>query len=551
MKKYLNRIRQNKTIQGLLSPDTHIQQTANLKDNSDLSVSQRKLLDIIQTPSSSDGKGVAQMMNPKLKEFWKKLNTEERKDFLTANGLSTTSLYMRTNLDTYDIEFIDYLITIRPEAQVTLEEIRSEITDRQEQERLRQEIAEKQKKEKQALLAKPKTQSKSTKDFFKIDITKLPPPPQKEESVADVPIPVPTVSTVPKVKNSEKTINLSALFNLLSETGVKPSDTLHILNQLNGQEITPESLSEITKLPLTALATMWITSESVIPPMSSTTASQQENPSPPHPSLTIIKIPAMKGEAGYSKTKDESEAGYDIRITMPAIPELGEGAEIGFLQIVQSKKTDGALSDRAKAYNETIGVAPATKESPDSAHGWTIDRQGTPTNPYYGEGIPANYTPGSDKADAILRDHPVGFRPPWSPRFKTCAVIKKCPTYPYLVGTTLATLEWGFDLTPAPPALASQKVFGEPTWIGFKEVHGTPAELVLCARVWDDVHGQNPVYEKTPEIKSFPDNNQPIQPFPNPKPEEKHSAEVKIEIPPTEQKEESAPKETIIEEDKQ
>lgn len=451
MKKYLNRIRQNKTIQESLSPDIHTQQTAILKDNSDLSVSQRKLLDIIQAPSSSDGKGVTQMMNPELRKIWNKLNPEEKQKFLTANGLLMTNPYIKNLSDNYDLELIDYLIGIYPKEQVTLKAIQTAIKDQKDKERQRKETLEKQKEEKRALLAKQKTQPKSTKSPFEIDFIKLPPPPQKEESVVDVRIPVPTVFTIPKVKSLERTINLSALFNLLISKAQPVSAALQILNQLNEQEVTPEALSEITKLPPADLETVWITSESIAPPMPSTTASQQETPPQPSHSINSIEIPEMQGEASYSKTQDESEAGYDIRITMPAIPELGEGAEIGFLQIVQSKKTDGAASDRANTYNKATEAAPVTKESPDSAHGWTIDRQGSSAkNPYYGEGISENYIPGSDKADAILHDHPVAFRPPWSPRFKTCAVIKKCPTYSHLVRYYIGNFRMGVRSNPCP-----------------------------------------------------------------------------------------------------
>ena len=673
MKKYLNRIRQNKTIQESLSPDIHTQQTAIIKDNSDLSISQRKLLDIIQAPSSPDGKGVTQMMNPELKKLWDSLSDFEKLFFKLNKGLDDDDPYFTDLSKTHDAALIEYIREIHPEfeypskptstnakipppprkqeektptkedqeEQFLMKQYQDEQDEQLIRELLRKERApmkqnqeelslmeqyqdeqdeqlirelfqkqqprrEQNKKERaeKAFMEKERKRTnlqKPSKKIFEIpkkpskkisEVPKKPskisgtlkkpsktfgalkkssktsgtfeflevPEPATTAATAHIPAPRPiiynptlTVFTVPKVKNSEKTINLSVLFNLLMSKEKSVRAILQILNQLNGQEVTPKALSEITKLPPADLETVWVISKSVVPPMPSTTASQQETPPQPSHSINSIEIPEMQGEASYSKTQDESEAGYDIRITMPAIPELGEGAEIGFLQIVQSKKTDEVQRQRADAYNQETGAAPVTKESPDSAHGWTIDRQGSSAkNPYYGEGIPANYTPGSDKADAILHDHPVAFRPPWSPRFKTCAVIKKCPTYSHLVGTTLATLEWGFDLTPAPkPVLPSSKVFGEPNWIGFKEVHGTPTELILCARIWDNVHGKNPDYTKAPEVKSFPDNSQPIQPFPESMPEEKDNTEIKIEVPPTEKKEERDQEETKPEEEKQ
>lgn len=193
--------------------------------------------------------------------------------------------------------------------------------------------------------------------------------------------------------------------------------------------------------------------------------------------------------------------GVNIRITMPPIPTLPEGTVIGFIQVVKSPLVTAAAKTRADRYKE--------EHVEEEGAGWTIDRQGTPDpkNPYYGvnndESGSSNCTLGSNTTPAVMLDAPSyhGLQA-WSPRFETTAVIKACPIEA-LVGTALATVEWGFDRTPPSAATATAAALNEV--IAWNPTHpqqlaSPSAKFAKAVEVWNTLYAEQGDWKKIPDI---------------------------------------------------
>lgn len=210
---------------------------------------------------------------------------------------------------------------------------------------------------------------------------------------------------------------------------------------------------------------------------------------------TLLTIPQMnlEGRIVYG--------GVEIRITMPPPPGLPAGTVIGFIQVVQSPLVEAEAKKRADKYKEG-------QEGEET--GWTIDRQGIPDpkNPYYGvnndESGGSNCTLGSNTSSAVMKDAPnYQGNNIWKPRFETTAVIKACPTIPALVGTALATVEWGFDRTPPSAATATAAASNEV--IAWNPTHpqqlaSPSAKFAKAVEVWNTLYAEQGDWKKIPDI---------------------------------------------------
>lgn len=170
--------------------------------------------------------------------------------------------------------------------------------------------------------------------------------------------------------------------------------------------------------------------------------------------------------------------GVYIRIMMPPVEDLGEGVEIGFIQIVQSSKMSSEGDIRSRKYNIEKGL-PEPSKGVDETYGWSIDRSEGAKDPFYGMGM-GNVQSGSNTRPAIMWDNPAcgNEQDEWFPRFKTCVVVKNHVSHPEYRGKILAAITWGFNKY-------SQNRYANVSWIDIQEENIVSEKFATAIQVWN------------------------------------------------------------------